>query len=74
MDPFAYAAFWRPFRSGTRRVADCLPFHEERPRLLASLETPAYLVRSHTIWEMTCGGLGHPGGRGTSTTFLRAMA
>jgi transketolase len=62
MDPLAFEAFWHPFRSSTRRVPDCLPFHAEHPRLLASIETLAYLVRSYTVWEMTCGGLGHPGG------------
>ena len=62
LDPLDHGALWKPFRVSSRRLIDCLPFHAERPRLLAGLETLAYLVRSYTIWEMTCGGLGHPGG------------
>ena len=62
LDPLDHGALWKPFRASSRRLVDCLPFHAERPRLLAGLETLAYLVRSYTIWEMTCGGLGHPGG------------
>ncbi len=62
MDTFDFGAWWRPFRSDPRRLLDSLPFHAERPRLLGGLETLAYLIRSYTVWEMTCGGLGHPGG------------
>jgi transketolase len=54
--------FWKPFRSNTLQKYDCLPFHAEYPDLLNSCEVLAYLIRSYTVWEMTCGALGHPGG------------
>ncbi len=73
MDPLCFEAFWRPFRSSTRRVLDCLPFHAERAPLLASVEKLAYLVRSYTVWEMTCGGLGHPGGSLSQAETLAAL-
>ena len=54
--------FWKPFRENTLEKYDCLPFHSEYPELLKSSEILAYLIRSYTVWEMTCGALGHPGG------------
>jgi len=62
LDPLDNGALWKPYRESSRRLVDCLPFHAERPRLLANLETLAYLIRSYTVWQMTCAGLGHPGG------------
>ena len=61
-DPLDTSQFWKPFRTNTRQRYDCLPFHAEYPGLLRSSETLAYLIRSYTVWEMTCGALGHPGG------------
>ena len=62
LDPFDFAQFWRPIRQQTTRSWDCLPFHQEYPDLLSNTETLAYLIRSYTVYEMTCGELGHPGG------------
>lgn len=66
-------ALWAPFRSDPRRRVDCLPFHAEYRDLLRNAETLAYLVRSYTVWEMTCGGLGHPGGSFSEAEFLAVM-
>jgi transketolase len=61
-DPFDTSWFWKPFRCHTLQRYDCLPFHSDYPELLKSCEILAYLIRSYTVWEMTCGALGHPGG------------
>jgi len=61
-DPFDASLFWKPFRKNTRQRYDVLPFHPDYPELLKSCEVLAYLIRSYTVWEMTCGALGHPGG------------
>lgn len=61
-DPFEFAPFWQPFRTNTRERYDTLSFHADYPDLLQNCERLAYLIRSYTVWEMTCGALGHPGG------------
>ena len=61
-DPLDVARLWSPFRQNTRTRIDRLPHQPEYSDLLRSTETLAYLIRSYTTWQMTCGGLGHPGG------------
>jgi len=61
-DPLDMSQFWKPFRANTLQRYDCLPFHAGYPELLKSSEVLAYLIRSYTVWEMTCAALGHPGG------------
>ena len=61
-DPFDFSHYWRPFRNDTTRVWDVLPYHDGYPNLLRNTETLAYLIRSYTVYEMTCAALGHPGG------------
>jgi transketolase len=61
-DPLDASQLWKPFRDNTMQKCDVLPFHAEYPELLRSCELLAYLIRSYTVWEMTCGALGHPGG------------
>ncbi len=58
-DPFF---FWQPFRPATDRLLDVLPFHDEYPALLRNCEQLAYLIRSYSVFSMTCAALGHPGG------------
>jgi transketolase len=70
LDP---SPFWTPFRADCRQRVDCLPFHAEYGELLRSSETLAYLVRSYTTWEMTCAGLGHPGGSFSEAEFLAVL-
>jgi transketolase len=62
LDPFAFSRYWRPWRADTRLSLDCLPHHEDYAELLRNTETLTYLIRSYTVYEMTCGALGHPGG------------
>jgi transketolase len=73
LDPLDASRFWTPFRRTTRERVDCLPFHAEYPALLRGTETLAYLIRSYTTWEMTCGGLGHPGGSFSEAEFLAVL-
>jgi len=61
-DTFSISELWQPFRKDTTRYLDVLKFHEQYPVLLKNTETLAYLIRSLSVWEMTCAELGHPGG------------
>jgi len=61
-DPFDLSHYWRSFRDDTSRIRDVLPHHDEYRDLLRNTETLAYLIRSYTVYEMTCAALGHPGG------------
>ncbi|MGD2175047.1 MAG: transketolase [Candidatus Brocadiaceae bacterium] len=67
------SAYWKPFRPDTRKRADCLPFHSDYASLLENAETLAYLVRSYTVYSMTCAALGHPGGSFSEAEFLAAL-
>jgi transketolase len=66
-------AVWKPFRRDTRVRVDSLPFHAEHPELLRNCEVLAYLIRSYTVWEMTCASLGHPGGSFSEAEFLAVL-
>ena len=72
-DPFELTRIWKPFRSNFLRRYDCLPFHEDYPELLHSTEVLAYLIRSYTVWEITCAALGHPGGSFSEAECLAVM-
>jgi transketolase len=52
---------------------DCLPFHPDYPALLRNTETLAYLIRSYSVYEMTCAALGHPGGSFSEAEFLATL-
>ena len=67
------ATVWQRFRPDTRQRVDTLPFHAEYPELLHNSEMLAYLIRSYTVWEMTCGALGHPGGSFSEAEFLAVL-
>ena len=69
-NPLDASQFWRPYRDNPMQRRDCLPFHADYPDLLKNCETLAYLIRSYTVWEMTCGALGHPGGSFSEAEFL----
>ncbi len=73
IDPFKISQYWKPFRSNTMRRYDSFPFHSDYPELLRSCEVFAYLLRSYTVWEMTCGALGHPGGSFSEAEFLSVL-
>jgi transketolase len=61
-DVLDFSPWWASFRDDTRRRWDCFPHHEEYADLLENSETLAYLIRSYTVYSMTCAALGHPGG------------
>ena len=73
IDPFNSTQFWIPYRDDFRRKKDILPFHEEFKDLVKSSETLAYLIRSYSVFEMTCAGLGHPGGSLSEAEFLAVL-
>jgi transketolase len=73
MDPFDVRKFWQPWRERQTTSVDCLPFHREYADLLGNTETLAYLIRSYSIYEMTCAALGHPGGSFSEAEFLAIL-
>lgn len=73
MDPFCSQSFWRPFREHVGRFQEVFPHHPEHAKLVRETEVLAYLVRSYTVYEMTCGALGHPGGSFSETELLAVM-
>jgi transketolase len=73
MDPFDVRKFWQPWRVRPTTSVDCLPFHGEYADLLRNTEILAYLIRSYTVHEMTCAGLGHPGGSFSEAEFLAVL-
>ena len=49
------------------------PSTPSTPSSCGATETLAYLIRSYTTWEMTCAGLGHPGGSFSEAEFLAVL-
>lgn len=72
-DPLDVSQFWKPFRNNTRRRYDCLSHQPDYPDLLRSCDVLAFLMRSYTAWEMTCAGLGHPGGSFSEAEFIAVL-
>jgi len=64
---------WKPFRQNTKRFRETFPHHEQYPKLLKSVDTLAYLIRSYSVYTMTCGALGHPGGSFSEADMLAVM-
>ena len=73
MDPFDVGKFWQPWRTRQTAAVDCLPYHGGYADLLRNTEILAYLIRSYSIYEMTCGALGHPGGSFSEAEFLAVL-
>jgi transketolase len=72
-DPFDFRRFWTPYRENTRRFQEVFPHQDEYGELLQNTEKLAYLIRSYTVYEMTCAALGHPGGSFSEADFLAVM-
>ena len=64
---------WKPFRRDTTKYRDVLRFHSDYQMLLNSTETLAYLIRSLSVYEMTCAALGHPGGSFSEAEILASL-
>jgi len=73
LDPMEALKFWTPFRKNTTRRYDILPFHEDYQQLIKNTEVLAYMIRSYSVWEMTCGALGHPGGSFSEAEFISVL-
>ena len=73
MDPLDFQKFWKPFRENTRRFQEVFSHHEDFPKLVKQTEMLAYLVRSYSVYSMTCGALGHPGGSFSEAEILAAI-
>ncbi len=67
------STLWQPFRHRPDTLYDCLPHHETYTGLLHNSEKLAYLVRSYTVYEMTCAALGHPGGSLSEAELLAVL-
>ena len=72
-DPLDVGRLWTPWRVDARSRVDSLPFHADHAELLRNTETLAYLIRTYTTWQMTCAGLGHPGGSFSEAEFLAVL-
>jgi len=72
-DPLDVGRLWTPWRADARSRVDSLPFHADHADLLHNTETLAYLIRTYTTWQMTCAGLGHPGGSFSEAEFLAVL-
>lgn len=68
-----HVQLWQPFRARTDRAVDCLPHHESYTGLLHNCEKLAFLIRSYTVYEMTCAALGHPGGSLSEAELLSVL-
>jgi transketolase len=73
MNPFDVMKLWQPWRERPTISVDCLPFHGEYADLLRNSETLAYLIRSYSVYAMTCAALGHPGGSFSEAEFLAVL-
>ncbi len=73
VDPFQFNNIWEPFRKNTQRFQEVFPHHKEYKELLSGTETLAYLIRSFTVYEMTCAALGHPGGSFSEAEILAVI-
>jgi len=72
-DPLNFSKYWEALRQDTSVTWDCFPFHDDYAELLRNTETLAYLIRSYSIYEMTCGALGHPGGSLSESEVLAVL-
>jgi len=73
VNPLDFEPFWRPFRENTRRFQEVFPHHADFARLAQETETLAYLIRSYSVYSMTCAALGHPGGSFSEAELLAVM-
>jgi len=64
---------WTPSRINTRQFTEVFSHHEEYDELVRNTERLAYLIRSYSVWSMTCAALGHPGGSFSEAELLAVM-
>ncbi|MHC4444635.1 MAG: transketolase [Planctomycetota bacterium] len=73
LDPFDFEKIWRPFRRDLKIFQEVYPHHDEYYELVRQTEVLAYLIRSYSVYEMTCGELGHPGGSFSEADILAVL-
>ena len=73
IDPFHFRDFWQSIRKNTKRFQEIFPHHKEYNDLVTQTETLAYLIRSYTVYSITCAALGHPGGSFSEAEILAVM-
>jgi transketolase len=73
MDPFDVGQFWQPFRADSMRFQEIFPHYGDYAQLVRETETLAYLIRSYSVYSMTCAALGHPGGSFSEAEVLAVL-
>ncbi len=73
IDAFKYEDIWQPFRCHLHKNLDVFPHHENYCKLLKNTEILAYLIRSYTVYSITCAALGHPGGSFSEAEILAVI-
>ena len=73
MDPFNYKSYWEMSKKNTRQFNEIFNHQDGYKELVESTERLAYLIRSYSVYSMTCAGLGHPGGTFSEAELLAVM-
>ncbi len=73
MDPLKTEDLWVPWRTNTRRFREVFSHQPDYSELLKSTEQMAYLIRSYSVYSMTCAALGHPGGSFSEAEILAVI-
>lgn len=60
-------------RPDPRRFQEVYPHQGEFPGLVEKAELLAYLIRSYSVYSMTCAALGHPGGSFSEAELLAVL-
>lgn len=64
---------WNSFRGDSSQFSFIFEHDDQFTNLVQCCRKTAYLIRSLTIYTMTCGALGHPGGSFSDADFLSVL-
>jgi transketolase len=73
MDHFNYEKIWTPYRKNLRQFKEVFSHQNGYRELVESTERMAYLIRSYSVYSMTCAALGHPGGSFSEAELLSVL-
>jgi transketolase len=73
MDPFKHNNIWEPYRKNRRHFKEIFSHQDDYKPLIENTERLAYLIRSYSVYSMTCAALGHPGGSFSEAELLATM-
>jgi len=73
MKTMNHTLFWNLFRNDTRYFREVFSHRDDYKKLIMNTELMAYLIRSYSVWSMTCAALGHPGGSFSEAEILSVM-